>query len=395
MNQLINKYPTLLFSELILKRAAFLALIFFSHFLCGQQLQVQAIKPNPYFIKSEDIFNIQVVNPTSSSIDVKFKGVWFYQGQKGVELQSENAVLQPGVNVFSAGNPGVTSKTYFIKAIDEVETSTGTLPAGKYRACIYIACIKPDCNGAGSNVVLSETDPCYEFNVEQPTPLLLNSQPNGNISNEHRPAFTWIPPMPLGANPDLKYTLTLVRKNSVKQGCTDAVLRNRPLLKEDNISGTLLNYPGDVDELDTGDYAWQVNAVYDGYTVATSEAWCFKVEEKKKKKDTLMYVELKRRMDASFINYAKDDLFCFIFNGTYQNVKLDCRIYNEQTNTEILPLPEKREESAVKEEFVVLHSFGENKYAINLADYNLLPGQYMVKIKDNLGILYYQRIIIK
>lgn len=374
-----------------------LAIALFTTVLRAQQIQVQAIKPNPYFLKSEDIFNLQITNPTSQVIDVKIKGIWFFEGQKAVEIQSENTALQPGINTFNSQNPGVINKAYLLKAVDDVETSTGALPAGHYRACIYISCVSPDCNGVGLTILASETDPCYEFTAEQPTPLLLSSQDNGNISDQHRPTFTWIPPMPLGGNLDLNYTLKLVQKNNKQQGCNDAIMRNRPLLKEEDISGQILNYPADIDQLDTGDYAWQVSAQYEGYTVATSEAWCFRVEEKveKKKIDTFMYVELKKNLDASFIYYKPEDLFCFVYNGSYQNVELDVVILNENTNTEVLPLAEKREESAKKQEDLTLHAFGENKYSINLGDYGLTSGKYIVKIKNNLGIEFFQRIIIK
>lgn len=316
-----------------------LAIALFTTVLRAQQIQVQAIKPNPYFLKSEDIFNLQITNPTSQVIDVKIKGIWFFEGQKAVEIQSENTALQPGINTFNSQNPGVINKAYLLKAVDDVETSTGALPAGHYRACIYISCVSPDCNGVGLTILASETDPCYEFTAEQPTPLLLSSQDNGNISDQHRPTFTWIPPMPLGGNLDLNYTLKLVQKNNKQQGCNDAIMRNRPLLKEENIQGQILNYPADIDQLDTGDYAWQVSAQYEGYTVATSEAWCFRVEEKVEVKDKkVIKLTNQENLGLGYYTVSLKDTVIIKFLQEYaisENANWNISLYSSSTNKRI------------------------------------------------------------
>lgn len=357
----------------MIRKSLWVFIALFTKLISAQQVQIQAIQPNPYYLKSEDIFNLQVTNPTLTSIEVKIKGIWFLEGKKAVELMSENTILQPGVNTFSSQSPGINSKVYYAKAVDEVESSIGNLPAGHYRACIYLSCIKPDCNGACANILASEITPCYEFTLEQPTPLLLNSQVNGNISNEHRPSFTWIPPMPLGGNPDVNYTLTLVKKNSSKQGCTDAILRNRPLLKQDNINGTILNYPADTEPLDTGDYAWQVSAMYEGLSVAISEVWCFRVEEKTGKEDSNVYVKLKT--NDYDVHHCKSKLY-FAYDELYTSEMLEIKLYDPKGK--LLP---------VKQEFKT--EYGESLFVVDLEPLKLNKQQiYSLLVKDQAGKKY-------
>lgn len=341
--------------------------------LNAQKIQVQAISPNPYFIKSEDIFNLQITNPSSNAINVTIKGIWFYEGKNAVELLTENIVLQPGINTLNPQNTTVKSKSYLLKVVDDFETSTGNFPAGHYRACIYLSCVTADCNGAGNGIVTSETDPCYEFTAEQPSPLLLSSQPNGNESNNHRPVFTWIPPMPLGGNLDLTYTMTLVQKNSKKQSCTDAILRNRPLLQQDNISSNILAYPADIDQLDTGEYAWQVTAMYEGFSVATSEAWCFTVKEEVKKIDSNVYVTLKTTDND--IHHCKNKLY-LSYEELYNGETLNFKLYN-QKGIEI-PLKEK-----------LKSTYGESRFIIDLNELGLKQNQvYSLCLKNQIGKNY-------
>lgn len=341
--------------------------------LGAQQIQIQALKPNPYFIKSEDIFNLQITNPSSISIQTKLKGVWFYEGNKAVELAAENFTINPGINNVSSNSINVLSKTYFIKAVEDVESATGIFPAGKFRACIYLECVDPNCNGAGASIISRETDPCYEFSVEQPTPLLLSTPFNGNVSNNHRPNFSWIPPMPIANNLELNYTFTLVQKTTAKQSCTEAIIRNRPIYKADDITGIFLNYPADLDQLDTGNYAWQVSANYEGIVVATSEAWCFEVKEEKEKIDSNVYVKFKTTDND--IHHCKKKLY-LSYEELYNGEELKFKLYNQ-----------KGDEILIKQKYK--SAYGECKFVFDLDELKLRPNQvYTLTLKNQIGKNY-------
>ena len=55
----------------------FLMLLFVNiNHINAQKLDVKLNYPNPYFLNSDDILNIQITNPTNKEIEVSIIGIW-------------------------------------------------------------------------------------------------------------------------------------------------------------------------------------------------------------------------------------------------------------------------------------------------------------------------------
>ncbi len=374
--------------------------ILFAIFLGGISLVSQAsmltISPrytNAYRFAAADAWNLDLQFTGPSNLRVYLTANISTAGKQVATLKSGEITLTPGAQSISATTISTAQLQYLNQGIADVEALTGTFPAGNYKVCYNAYCITPDCDGLGADAVYNETPECFELIVEPPTPLLL-SMPEDKAELEYqRPTFNWIPPIPVSNVSGFNYLYTLVEKNK-GQSCQDAIVRNRPVYKQSGIEQIVQPYPPEINDLDTGkSYCWKVDGLVGDIPVAQSEVWEFKVKgQEKKKLDTIRYVQLKLKLDASIINYASTENFYFVFKEAHNNVKLNLRIISDATQKEILPTVSKEEESATGKEGMTLISFGDNKYSINLGEYNFVPGIYIIQITDSYKRTYYQRI---
>ena len=340
----------------------------------AQKLDIKLNYPNPFFVNSDDILNIQITNPTNKEIEVSIIGIWNYNGAKAVTLVTDRFTLKSGLNQIHSSLIAISEKSYYNQTVEEIESSTGVLPIGNYTACISIKCMNPDCSGAGANIISNEQNSCINVSVVNPTPLLLNTPFHNSYLKTDRPNFSWIPPMPIASDGDVSYRLVLVKKTRKSQSCNDAIKRNRPLLDQNNIMNPVLIYPGDLDILDSGEYAWQVSAFKSNNFVCQSDAWCFNIgEEKILNQKNEVYVKLSTTDNNT--HHIRSNLF-FSFIESYSSQKLSVKLFNQ-----------KGKEILLNQAFYT--KYGENQFVLNLEQLGLEKGPtYHFKVKDQVGKIY-------
>lgn len=350
--------------------------VFFGFFISAnsQTITTQLGNLNSFAVNSDDIFSVTLINPSTKEVEVNIQATWFLNNKKAVSLSVEKFTIRTGVNVMNQGDLNGVQKRYFDSYIEQSEKSTNSLPHGNYKVCLIMKCVTNDCSGAGSNIISTEKSDCFDISVYNPSPFLLSSPFNGATLYENRPNLTWIPASQNNSEINIAYRLTLVKRNSEKQSCADAIIRNRPILKEENITFPMLVYPSDLPDLDTGYYSWRVEAIANNNSVyATSETWCFSIKNKEELADSNVYVKLSTA--DYYTHHFKGDLY-FIYNELYSAEKLNIQLF-DQSGKEILT-------SQVFET-----AYGENKFILKVKDLGLKKTEvYQLKVKDQANKTY-------
>lgn len=246
------------------------------------------IVPQPvrgFQVGSNDLQNFNVIHTPKEAIQVAFIITVQKTGEGQIlEMVSSNHTLRPGVNSFTLSNLNVISKRYSNTSYASYESKMRSFPEGEYGYCIDIIC--KDAVNKCERIFEAEIThkQCNEFTVIPATPLLLASPEDEALIKETRPNFSWIPPMPLGSDPDIRYSFTLVHLQK-DQRPEDGIRRNRPLYQRgptnNLVNGVNLVFPTTLPDLIKGErYAWQVEAFLNNIKVGTSEVWEFEVEKK-------------------------------------------------------------------------------------------------------------------
>lgn len=309
-------------------------------FVSGQI--VTQFKPaNPFHFTPEQSWEMDIINMFESSLRVKASATIYIEGNATpiTEMTSEVLMLNRGHNSFNAMTTQTESIRFFDPDIGTYVQSVGKYPAGKYRICVRLQCVTPDCDGLSANALLSESLQCREVIVELPTPLILTTPFDKSELENTRPVFTWIPPMPVGGILELRYLYTLVEKRE-GQSKIDAIKRNRPIIRDEFVERPTLMYPLDVDELEyEKDYVWQVEAWYGNLFIATSEVWEFKIVL-----DSIIeivnfsqsFIELGKQ-DGSILYGAVGELK-FRHDSRKENASLKCTILDDKEQKTGQPL---------------------------------------------------------
>lgn len=284
----------------------------------AQNLTYSLLPTNPYKMEVVDLFNMNILNPSSQSVSIFLIGkIEMLNYGLIVEVKSKNILVAPGNNRISGAELDIESLNYLDHQIQQFENQTGTLPPGNYKMCISTGCSNSNCDGKEASFVFIESPLCKEFNIMLPSPLLLNFPKDGAEIALVKPQLTWIPPMPLASQQTLTYKLRLVEKIG-NQSPIDAIMRNRPLIEQSGIEEIFLNYPPDVEELDTSkQYAWQVEAYSGNLKIATSEAWYFKFKKKDYKVLSKKYYYPKGEIGLESYSHEKKDTLILVIGETY------------------------------------------------------------------------------
>lgn len=296
----------------------FLLFFFCSFNVFSQRLNYILQPANPYKMQVIDVFNLTVFNPSNQNVNIILVGKIELQGTGIVaEMKTRALLISPGNNKLIPDEISMEYVNFTDQSIQQFENQTGSLPPGNYRFCISPACPNPNCDGLGASFVYQESPLCKDFTILLPSPLLLNFPKDAAEIENTRPQLTWIPPMPIAAQQELTYKLRLVEKNE-NQSAIDALSRNRPLLEQSGIEGLVLNYPPDMDELDTSKkYAWQVEAYSGNLKIATSQAWYFKFKQKEKKIYGNAYFYPKKELGLESYQHSKQDTLMLVIKETY------------------------------------------------------------------------------
>jgi hypothetical protein len=271
------------FISLIHKLKVLVALTCSLVFSSTQVLAQATMQVFPYSglqMASTDALNFTVLYTSAEPVQVAFTTtIKNEMGKPLVVLNSQNHILKQGPNMFSPSTYKVVGLKYLDPQVGKTERTTHYLPPGNYTYCITMRCTdKPEVCQRLLSLEINQQE-CASVTLENVTPLLLSIPLDEDIIKEKRPNFTWIPPMPIGNDPDIRYTLTLT-KMLEDQTPEDAIRRNRALYQRKGLQGQFMMFPSTLPDLEEGEkYAWQVKAYIGRKRVATSEVWEFEVEK--------------------------------------------------------------------------------------------------------------------
>jgi len=345
-----------------------IVLIFFTFNTKGQ-VSIQLNPPIANSFSSADVWNMGVQYIGQTPVTVRFVGkVSDEKGKPLVSLISSNVILQPGLQLFNKNTLQTATLNYQNAYAGNYEKTSGQLPPGKLQYCVYVECMETPSNCIQKLNPENSPGSCQTLDLQPPTPLLLASPEDESKIKIKRPNFSWIPPMPIGQNPDLKYEMTLVKMNK-KQKAEDAIVRNRPIYKEAGLAQTFLPFPANLTDLEIGEkYAWTVKAFLGDIFITQAEVWEFEVVEELEAK-TFVNVHNAN----SGIHYCEDKID-FIFIERYRANSLNYKIIDSRGKEVCTQCPE----------FETI--MGENKFTIEQTFGNMQKGQtYILVIKDQKG----------
>ena len=236
--------------------------------LLAQQLTITTRSQLSNNFGVKDFWNLDLVKPDEKPMDIQLRVT--LQSLKGkilVEAVSNPITLTTRFTGLNAQMVVIKNLQFYDNEAQRSNQTTGSLPAGDYQYCIYAL------NNITGEIKAQQ---CINITIRNLTPPVLIYPFNAAIIQEKNPLLTWLSP---GANTNglsINYTLKLIELYP-KQTAIDGLLRNRPLLYQNNITTTSLQYPFNAPVLAYGkSYAWQVEA-YDGsqQPVGVSEMWSF------------------------------------------------------------------------------------------------------------------------
>ena len=299
--------------------------------------------------------------------------------EKGFEVvyaRSEKFVLEQGVARINENILRMESKKYLNKDFGAFEQSNGFLPSANYTICLSLKCADEDCLQKmglleGGNI---EVIACIDKIAINPTPLLLVSPFDEAELKERRPNFSWIPPMPIGADPNLSYRFTLVELKK-KQSGESGIRRNRPIYQIEGLKSINLPFPSELEDLKVGTtYAWQVDAILGKTPIQTSDVWEFEIIKEEEEVFPMPFVRLKLTDDQIYnaVNELK-----FIYNQEGVSERLHYSI----NSLDGVPLNLNLEGLEL--------NYGENSLKLDLRTLGLEhKGYYVLNVVSDKGELY-------
>ncbi|SJZ93199.1 hypothetical protein [Sediminibacterium ginsengisoli] len=225
---------------------------------------------------------------------------------------------------------------------------------------------------------------CFNTTLERSTPMVLINPYDKEASCNTRPNFLWQPSMPV--QPGITYILTLAEIKP-QQSRAEALAYNPPIIAQNNIRTTMLNYPALAPALEQGKkYAWQVLATNAKMIVTRSDIWEYSVacETDTAKPDQDGYRELKDSRDAG--SYLAHRWLRFSFYNPYGPMAVNYTISD-------LTLKDKE----LKKLPVLKMQGGFNSYELDLEDIRGLvyEHQYLLTVQLGNGKKMYLSFIYK
>ena len=352
----------------------------FSSSICLADLQLTARSNRVAADKfsTQSIWNITITSSLSQPETIFLEGqISDQDGRPVARISSTSFTINPGITNLDQNTLSTKFLRYLNNDLGRYEVSNGHLPSGNYAYCIVVVCAK-NCIGAIGELS-GESILCDQVIAVNQSPLLLSLPFDEATLKKTRPNFSWIPPMPLGSDPDLTYNFTLVELKQ-NQSAESGLRRNRPIYKLAGIPMLTLPFPAELEVLKIGqDYGWRVEAMLGKTVVQTSESWEFEIIDEKRIIQPMPFVRLKKE-DSDI--YTTLNELKFIYNERNRSSQLDYSIVSadgEIVDVSSLILSTKR---------------GENKYKIDLTQFVLQPEKnYTLRVRDQTGFEYTLRFV--
>ncbi len=364
-------------------RGLVLLVLLFIGAVAKAQVMINPMPIAGFQIASKDILNFNVVYNHAEPVKVQFEAnLTDERGALVVQYISGTQTLKSGVNQFNPNSYNITQTRYVNTSIANIERMTSFLPQGDYSYCISMKCV--DAPEVCERTIKLEVDysACNDVHSEPVTPLLLSFPEDEAKLKNKRPTFTWIPPMPIGNNPNLTYTYSLVKMLD-GQTAEDAIRRNRALFTQSGLRSISIMFPNQLNDLVEGEhYAWQVSAELGDLHIATSDVWEFEIEEEEEV--TAAFIT-KRKIGLEAYTHPREQPFLLVLNERYiQDNEWKVRLKDETTNQ--------------WQDLSYLHlkkALGKKNIEINPADIQDMQAghSYVFELSDHKGDKFFVRII--
>lgn len=218
-------------------------------------------------ITAEQLIQASVVNTSPESITGSVRAqITDDNGVVVATLESLPFSISPGQQVAPFDIPWIRRATYGTSVHAATFAREGLLTFGEFVLCFEFV----EQQGAVLGTSCTERDPRPLLNFSLIFPA------DEQTISDNRPLLTWENLTPLGfSRKALSYSLVLV-KVSKGQTSAEALERNIPLLRLNQLSQNTLLYPASAPELEAGArYAWTVRAFSAGQQLVSAQQWSF------------------------------------------------------------------------------------------------------------------------
>ncbi len=317
--------------------------------LSAQQLSIGTRPQLSNTFGAKDFWNIDVMKSDQTNLSIQLKvTLQSSQGKLLVEAFANTITLTNAVTNLNIQTVTVNKIQYYDNEVQRSNQITGSFPAGNYQYCIYAL-----------NTITGEvkTQQCNNITIRNLTPPVLIYPFNSTTIQEKNPMLTWLSPGANTAGLSINYTLTLVELYP-KQNAIDGLLRNRPLLYQNKITTTSLQYPFNAPPLAYGkNYAWQVEA-YDAsqQSLGVTEIWSFTLAP-----DSVKVVEVNN--DQSYIDITQSAANAAYYAKGVLKIKYNTRQYPTRLTYQVL---DANEQVMNNNESVLMALTKENWYDVDM-----------------------------
>jgi hypothetical protein len=326
------------------------------------------------------MLSITAMNSEQNAIDVKLHATLSTtSGELVCEVFSTTLKLNSGVQSLRATS--FEKLTNGRSTVSSGVKDQGILPFGDYSFCIEVL--------AGGVEVLDQQ--CEQLSSDYTEFLNLISPSNGDSVVTQNPLLIWTHSGNfMDANEKAGYRLIVAE---IKDGQTaeSAVLLNNPVWIECCLRAHQSLYPVAAPKLMQGSsYAWQIQRLYNGQVVQTSETWMFYVPIPLKHQD-LKYVNLKKGVNSDV--FPVFERLYFRFDEPYNGANLTYKIFNSSREEIVIPVTVDSESNSIPE--AGTKKIGFNTYELDILQYQLEPGYYTVEIFNDKAEKYELKIKIE
>lgn len=306
-------------------------------------------------------------------------------GQEMLRVTSATFTLLPGLNTFRPENIQIASVSYGNGAQAAFVKTNNILPSGLFRYCAFLSTSSSE----------EQDEYCVELNSDFSSFLMLVTPSDGDTIESVNPVLFWTHTEPfslLAPGESFKLILTECGKEESPQS---AVSVNLPIFVKPFLTKHDIQYPFDAPKLEEGkSYAWQVQKLSAGSAgvIDQTEAWKFTVR-KDPLKSPVKYALLRKKLDAGFYTCKSDHLF-FRFDEYYSGNILNFEIVNDK-GQKIEPVLRNDRTEKASASHGEIKSEGVNLFDLDIANYNLKRGYYLLTVWNNKNEKYFLKFYVE
>lgn len=354
-----------------------LTLFFQSHF---GQLSVINVNFNEFNVSPSSLSQITISNSSTEGQVVIEGKLTNSSNEVLLVTKSEPVQLGAGITVLGSHNLKFSQFNFTSSPQGDYIQNLHRLPSGAYNYCVQVIPLSG----------IEEGDEyCQSIDASMDEQLFLITPYDGEQINSPTPVLIWSHTEPFNILAQGEFFRMKVVEQNQGQEAAEAIVVNTPIYIANYLEKHQVQYPFDAEHLTSGSkYAWQVEKVSNGNIIATTEVWSFHLADKIDK-ESMMYVELKRKLDGS-IYIPQDDRIYFRYDERYKSTSLKCSIYSD-SREEVKP----EISSEQKGGSANAKSSGYNSYELDLKPYKLKKGYYTLEVLNEKNEIFQLKFVIE